>query len=44
MGYGNRGEFKPQVLQQIANLNGGYYRQGSPETINNLMADLQVEF
>ncbi|MGV2829563.1 extracellular solute-binding protein [Myxosarcina sp. GI1(2024)] len=44
VGYGNRGEFKPQVLQQIANLNGGYYRQGSPETINNLMADLQVEF
>ncbi len=44
VGYGNEGEFNPQVLQQIAELNGGYYRQGNPETISNLMADLQVEF
>ncbi|WP_413161947.1 extracellular solute-binding protein [Capilliphycus salinus ALCB114379] len=44
IGYGNKGEFNPQVLQEIADLNSGYYRQGDPETISTLMADLQVEF
>ncbi|MEM7578906.1 MAG: VWA domain-containing protein [Cyanobacteria bacterium P01_A01_bin.80] len=44
VGYGNEGEFNPKVLKQIAELNGGYYRKGDPETISSLMADLQVEF
>ncbi|MEL7244001.1 MAG: VWA domain-containing protein [Cyanobacteria bacterium J06573_2] len=44
VGYGNEGEFNPKVLKQIAELNGGYYRKGDPETISTLMADLQVEF
>ena len=44
VGYGNEGEFNPEVLKEIAQLNGGYYRNGNPETISTLMADLQVEF
>jgi Ca-activated chloride channel family protein len=44
VGYGRPGEFNPEALTQIAELNGGYYREGNPETIANLMADLQVEF
>ncbi|MEL6580288.1 MAG: VWA domain-containing protein [Cyanobacteria bacterium J06621_12] len=44
VGYGKDGEFDARVLQQIAELNGGYYRKGDPQTISNLMADLQVEF
>ena len=44
VGYGKKGEFDDRVLKQIAQLNGGYYRQGNPQTISNLMADLQVEF
>ncbi|MEL6493919.1 MAG: extracellular solute-binding protein [Cyanobacteria bacterium J06623_7] len=44
VGYGKDGEFNASVLQQIAQLNGGYYRKGDPQTISNLMADLQVEF
>ena len=44
VGYGNEGEFNPQALEQIAQLNGGYYRKGDPATIAQLMADLQVEF
>ncbi|HEY9767096.1 MAG TPA: hypothetical protein V6C71_01150 [Coleofasciculaceae cyanobacterium] len=44
VGYGQEGEFNPQTLQKIAELNGGYYRQGDPQTISDLMADLQVEF
>lgn len=44
IGYGNEGDFNPEVLQQIAELNGGYYSKGDPETINRLMADLQLEF
>ncbi len=39
-----KGEFNSTVLQEIADLNSGYYRQGDPETISTLMADLQVEF
>ncbi len=44
IGYGQEGQFNPQALQQLAELNGGYYRKGNPQTISNLMADLQVEF
>ena len=44
VGYGTEDEFNPSALQEIANLNGGYYRKGDPKTITTLMADLQVEF
>lgn len=44
VGYGKEGEFNPQALQKIADLNGGYYRNGAPETISRVMSDLQVEF
>ncbi len=44
VGYGKEGEFNPQVLQKMAELNGGYYRKGNPETIAKLMSDLQLEF
>ena len=44
VGYGSEGDFNPQALEQIANLNGGYYRKGDPATIPQLMADLQLEF
>ncbi|MDJ0707158.1 MAG: VWA domain-containing protein [Leptolyngbyaceae cyanobacterium MO_188.B28] len=44
VGYGDEGEFNPQSLEQIASLNGGYYRKGDPSTIAQLMADLQLEF
>ena len=44
VGYGEEGQFNPNALQKIAELNGGYYRKGDPQTILNVMADLQVEF
>jgi Ca-activated chloride channel homolog len=44
VGYGNAGEFSPDVLKQIAELNGGYYSQGNPASIAKLMANLQTEF
>jgi Ca-activated chloride channel family protein len=44
IGYGNEGEFNPDALKKIAELNGGYYRRGDPETIAKVMSDLQVEF
>ncbi len=44
IGYGQEGDFDPDVLEKIANFNGGYYRKGDPKTISRLMADLQVEF
>jgi Ca-activated chloride channel family protein len=44
VGYGNEGEFNPEALKQIADLNGGYYSKGNPETIAQLMSNLQVEF
>ncbi len=44
VGYGKEGEFNPEALKTIADLNGGYYSKGDPETISRLMADLQVEF
>jgi len=44
VGYGHSGDFAPDVLKQLAEANGGYYRQGDPASIATLMADLQVEF
>ncbi len=44
IGYGDEGEFNPKALKKIAELNGGYYSKGDPETINRLMDNLQVEF
>lgn len=44
IGYGKTGEFNPQILEQIASISGGYYSQGNPETISNLMEKLQLEF
>jgi Ca-activated chloride channel family protein len=44
IGYGEEGEFNPQALQRIATVSGGYYKLGKPETIANVMADLQLEF
>lgn len=44
IGYGKEGEFNPEALKQIAELNGGYYRKGDPASISQVMADLQVEF
>lgn len=44
VGYGKEGEFNPNALKKIADLNGGYYSKGEPDTIAKLMADLQVEF
>jgi Ca-activated chloride channel family protein len=44
VGYGKEGDFNPDALKRIANFNGGYYAKGDPETINRVMADLQVEF
>ncbi len=44
IGYGQEGEFDPEALKKIADLNGGYYSRGEPETIARLMSDLQVEF
>ena len=44
VGYGDDGDFDAGALEQIAGLNGGYYRKGDPATISQLMADLQLEF
>ena len=44
VGYGREGDFNPDALEEIATLNGGYYKQGDPATIARLMADLQLEF
>lgn len=44
VGYGKEGEFNPDILEQMAELNGGYYRKGNPQTIAQLMSDLQLEF
>ena len=40
----NGGGFNPGVLENIAGVSGGYYREGNPASISRLMADLQVEF
>lgn len=44
VGYGAAGEFNPEVLKELAEQNGGYYRQGNPDSISALMSDLQTEF
>lgn len=44
VGYGNEGEFNAQILEQIAKINSGYYRKGDPNTIAQVMNDLQIEF
>ncbi|NET47865.1 MAG: VWA domain-containing protein [Merismopedia sp. SIO2A8] len=44
IGYGQSGDFNPEALTTIAELNGGYYSEGNPSTIATLMADLQLEF
>jgi Ca-activated chloride channel homolog len=44
IGYGKEGEFNPEVLKTIADKNSGYYRKGDPETISQVMGDLQLEF
>jgi len=42
IGYGGDSDFQP--LKDVATQNAGYYTKGEPETIANLMADIQVEF
>ncbi len=44
VGYGSDGDFNPQVLEQIAAENGGYYSKGDPESIGRVMSRLQLEF
>jgi Ca-activated chloride channel family protein len=44
VGYGNEREFNPEALKTIAELNGGYYSKGDPESISKLMSNLQLEF
>lgn len=44
VGYGKDGEFNAQVLEKIAKINNGYYRKGDPNTIDQVMNNLQVEF
>ena len=44
IGYGNEGEFDAEALKSIAELNGGYYRQGNSQSISRLLSDLQLEF
>ena len=44
VGYGDEREFNPEALKTIAELNGGYYSKGDPESISKLMSNLQLEF
>ena len=44
IGYGDEGDFNPDVLQQLAESTGGYYAKGDPDTIARLMQDIQLEF
>lgn len=44
IGYGDEGDFNPQVLEQMAQTTGGYYSKGDPETISRVMDNLQLEF
>ncbi|MEL6384078.1 MAG: VWA domain-containing protein [Cyanobacteria bacterium J06626_18] len=44
VGYGNEGDFNPDVLTTIAEQTGGYYAKGDPDTIARLMQDIQLEF
>ncbi|MEM6714003.1 MAG: VWA domain-containing protein [Cyanobacteria bacterium P01_C01_bin.147] len=44
IGYGDEGDFNPDVLSQISEQTGGYYAKGDPESIARLMQDIQLEF
>lgn len=44
IGYGDEGDFNPDVLTEIAENTGGYYAKGDPATIARLMQDIQLEF
>lgn len=44
IGYGDEGDFNPDVLQQMSQTTGGYYSKGDPETISRVMDNLQLEF
>ena len=44
VGYGDEGDFNPDVLTQISESTGGYYAKGAPDTIARLMQDIQLEF
>jgi Ca-activated chloride channel homolog len=44
VGYGEEGEFNSDILKAIAEQNGGYYSQGKPETIAQVISKLQLEF
>jgi Ca-activated chloride channel homolog len=44
IGYGEEGDFNPEVLKAIAEQNGGYYSQGKPDTIAQVLSKLQLEF
>jgi Ca-activated chloride channel family protein len=44
MGYGQEGEFNPDVLRRIAESNGGEFATGTPDSIRRRMEDLQLAF
>ncbi|MEM9003775.1 MAG: VWA domain-containing protein [Cyanobacteria bacterium P01_F01_bin.86] len=44
VGYGDEGDFNPDVLNSIAEQTGGYYAKGDPDTIARLMQNIQLEF
>ncbi len=44
IGYGEEGDFNPDILNQISEQTGGYYAKGDPESIARLMQDIQLEF
>ena len=44
VGYGQSGSFDASTLQVLAEGNGGEFVQGTPETIRNLMNNLQLAF
>ncbi|AFY27960.1 VWA domain-containing protein [Cyanobium gracile] len=44
MGYGNQGDFDPDVLRRIAESNGGDFTTGTADSIRRRMEDLQMAF
>ena len=44
VGYGESGNFDATTLQVLADGNGGEFVQGTPETIRNLMNNMQLSF
>ncbi len=44
MGYGNAGDFDPDVLRRIAESNGGDFTTGTADSIRRRMEDLQMAF